>query len=129
MKALTQCTRRMGLHTPLRFAPGSAGGTNASAPTRSLLILGCYLDFGFLIGEDFADLDGGDSRLNERFGEGLALRRADEEASGGLGVVEEGAEVVGDLGIVFDEAFGEVAVVGEASGNVSGVDAVEGAGK
>jgi len=43
-----------------------------------------------------------------------------------LGVEENCAEIFGDSGVVFDEAFGEVAVVGEASGDVVGADAGEG---
>ena len=40
-------------------------------------------------------------------------------------VVEDGAEVFRDAGIVFDQAFGEGAVVVETSGDVARVDAVE----
>src|SRR3954464_5275446 len=63
-------------------------------------------DAGFGVGEDFADLDGGDSGLVKSACHVFAFGRADQQTTGGLGVVEDGAEVFWYVGIVFDEAFG-----------------------
>ena len=84
------------------------------------------MDAGLGVGEDFADLDSGYSGCVQGLRQGLAFGRADQEASGGLRVVEDGAEIIGDLCVVFDQAFGEGSVVVKASGDVAGVDAVEG---
>jgi hypothetical protein len=51
----------------------------------------------------------------------------DQQASGGLGIEEDGSNFVGNSGLVFDQTFGEVAIGFEASGDVAGPDAVEGA--
>jgi len=79
------------------------------------------------VGEYFTDLDSGNACLIECSRESFAFGSADQEASGGLRVVEYCAEIFGDLLVVFDHAFGEGTIVVETSGDVSGVDAVQGA--
>src|SRR5579872_2684868 len=87
------------------------------------------LDAGLFVREDFTNFYGGNPGLDQSLGEGVAIGSGDEETSGGLRIVEDGAKVFGDVRVIFHQAFGEGAVVVEASGDVSGVDAVEGAGK
>ena len=49
----------------------------------------------------------------------LDIRDCDEQASGGLRVVQDCAKVFGDFGVIFDCAFGEIAVVIQAAGDVA----------
>ena len=100
-----------------------------SGQGRSAPHLHDYVDARFPVGFYLADLDGWDSSLVQGMGQGFAFGGGDQETSGGLGIVEDGAEVFGNLLVVFDQAFGEVAVVGQASGDVAGVDAVQCAGQ
>ena len=51
----------------------------------------------------------------------------DQQASGGLRIEEDSFDFFGNSGFVFDQAFGEVAIGFEASGDVAGADAVESA--
>jgi len=96
-----------------------------SGQGRSAPHLHDYVDARFPVGFYLADLDGWDSSLVQGMGQGFAFGGGDQETSGGLGIVEDGAEVFGNLLVVFDQAFGEVAVVGQASGDVAGVDTLE----
>jgi hypothetical protein len=90
----------------------------------ALATLWTYTDAGVGVGEDLADCDGGDAGGIEGPDEGVGVGSGDEKAAGGLGIVKDGAEVVRDSRVVFDEAFGEVAVVTQASRDVADADAI-----
>src|ERR1700675_903537 len=73
------------------------------------------------------NFDGGDAGVPESTGEraGILGGNRDEQASGGLRVEEQRADVGGNRRIVADQAFGKVAIGYESAGNVAGADAVE----
>src|SRR4029077_20206153 len=56
---------------------------------------------------------------------GLIGGNREQQASGGLRVEEQRADVGRNRRIVFDQAFGKVAIGDESAGNVAGADAIE----
>lgn len=81
-----------------------------------------HSDQGFGAGVDLADLDGRDSGVVESVAKSISCWRGNQQASGGLGVEQKGTHVVGNGVAVFNQAFGKVAIVLEAGGDVSGAD-------
>ena len=70
-------------------------------------------------GENLTNPHGGNFGISQSGEQLSALCGRDQQTSGGLGIVQDCAEVLGYLGIVFDGAFRELAVIFQASGDMA----------